>query len=135
MANEGFRSSIPTCTLGGMRIASLSRAETARVMVDAALGRRTDIRAPLYLTSTNGQVLSAHTASQRVRSAYSQADLITTDSLAMVGLSKLVCKTPVPERCSSTALFHQVAKLAPEGVSFFLFGSTQEEVEQAVLLR
>lgn len=129
MANEGFRSSIPTCTLGGMPVASLSRADTVRVILDAALKRRTDFQAPLFMTSANAQAISSKAA----RAAYGQADVIGAESRLMVTFSKLFCKTPVPERSSTAEIYHEVAKKAPDGLSFFLFGSTQDEVEQAVL--
>jgi O-acetyl-ADP-ribose deacetylase (regulator of RNase III) len=49
---------IPTVTIGGLPVAVIDRAASARIMVGHAVARRGSGKPPLYVTSANGQVLS-----------------------------------------------------------------------------
>ena len=127
MNKEKFRSNIPSCTLGGVSVSSLSRSQTADLMIDAALGGRPDYPSPYLMASVDSRALS----SQAARAAVAAADAVSTPSRIMTGVSKWFCKAPVPEPCCPVDLYHDVAKRAPEGLSFFLFGSIQDEIEHA----
>ncbi|MEM7425197.1 MAG: WecB/TagA/CpsF family glycosyltransferase [Pseudomonadota bacterium] len=131
MANEAFRSTIPTCTLGGMQIASLSGEETANLIIDVARGRREDVEAPLYMTSSDAAAVSSYALSPMVREIYDDADVVSPESGIMVRFSHLLSRTPLAGPCDTTGLFHDVARRAPEGFRFFLFGATAVEVQRA----
>ena len=49
---------IPRVSIGGLPLAVIDRKESAEFMVGAALARRGKAKAPLVITSANGQVLS-----------------------------------------------------------------------------
>src|SRR5262252_1822901 len=58
---------VPVEMIGGLPIAAIDRADTARLMVDVAALRRASSKPALVFTSANGQVLSmcAHHAAIR----------------------------------------------------------------------
>lgn len=122
---------VPTCVLGGMKIARLTRGDTARLMLDIVSGRVIVPSSPVFMTSSNGQVLSMYARSARVRALYDQADIISADGKPMVMASRFTSR-PVPGRCSTTDLYHDVSKMAPPGTKCFLFGASGQEVQQAV---
>lgn len=113
-----------------MQIACLDRAETAQIMADIAEYGAAE--QPVYMTSANGQVLSEYASNPQIRALFDKADLISADGQPMVVLSRLLAKRPLPERCATTDLYHDVAKAARPGTRFFLLGATQQAVETAV---
>lgn len=128
--NKTVRDAIPASRLGGMINACLSREETVQVMDDAIAGRMPDLQQPLYMSSTNGQVLSMFARSKRVRQLFEHSDVVSADGQPMVTLSRLVSSQPLPERVATTDLFDDAGRLLPEGTTYFLFGATPEEIER-----
>lgn len=127
-----FRSAFETVTIGGLQIAVLSRAETADLMVRAAIERPRGQR-PLYLTSANGEVIARVNSDGRVARLFEQADQIVADGQPMVMASRRFCRRPLPERVATTDLFHDVARRAERlGLSFYMFGATEAENQKAV---
>jgi N-acetylglucosaminyldiphosphoundecaprenol N-acetyl-beta-D-mannosaminyltransferase len=128
----GRRTTVPVVTIGGLPIAVIDRANSARLMIEAALNRRGTAQRPLVFTSANGQVLSLCAHDPRVRNLFLAADLIHADGMPLVFASRLFHKTPLPERVCTTDLFHDVAAVGQRrGVRMFLLGATQAVVRKA----
>ena len=126
-----FRS-LPTVTIGGLPISVLTRDECADWMIRAALERPRGGR-PLYLTSANGEVIARAASEPEIATLMGQADQIVADGQPMVIASRRVCRMPLPERISTTDLFHDVARRAQaSGATFYLLGATPEENARAV---
>ena len=120
-------------TVGGLPIAVIDRAESARLMLDIAVARRNSNEPAVVFTSANGQVLSMCARDVHIRNLFLAADLIHADGMPLVFASRLLCTTPLPERVATTDLFHDVAKMAQtRGATFFLLGATSSIIEQAV---
>lgn len=125
----------PKERIGGFPIAALSRDETARYIVDAALAARGRSTRPALFSSANGQVLSlaARKSDPRTAQLYSLVDMISADGQSLVFASRMFGKGAIPERCATTDLFHDVAKIAvDEDISFYVLGANADENAMAV---
>ena len=131
--NLRLRASIPTVTLGGMPIARLSRADTADLICAIATGGNGSAEPPVVMSSANGQVLSECARRRELRGLFDQADILSADGQPMVLLSRMMSRTPVPDRCATTDLFHDVSKRLPRGARYFLLGSSSVELARALL--
>ncbi|MEO3384911.1 WecB/TagA/CpsF family glycosyltransferase [Mesorhizobium sp. CAU 1741] len=129
--NEKVRAVIPMSRLGGMANACLSRDETVKVMEDAIAGRLAGLQQPLYMSSTNGQVLSMFARNRRIRTLFEQVDVLSADGQPMVTISRYLSSRPLPERVATTDLFDDASRLLPEGTTYFMLGSTPDEIERA----
>jgi exopolysaccharide biosynthesis WecB/TagA/CpsF family protein len=119
--------------IGGLPIAVIDRVRSAQLMVDLALKRRGAALRPLIFTSANGQVLSMCARQSQVRDLFLDADLIHADGMPLVLVSRLLHKTPLPERVATTDLFHDVAQVAqPSGARMFLLGAAKSVMGRAV---
>jgi len=112
--------------VGGAQVARLDLEQTARLIVNLARGA-VSRRRPCYLTSVNGEVL----ARRRLDAAFAQlidgADLISADGEPLVVASRILARNGLPERVATTDLYPVVARMAEdEGLSFYLFGATEE---------
>jgi N-acetylglucosaminyldiphosphoundecaprenol N-acetyl-beta-D-mannosaminyltransferase len=126
------RWSVQAARIGGLPIALINRANSAELMLDAALRRRGSTLPPLIFTSANGQVLSMSARHKPVRDLFLAADLIHADGMPLVMVSRLFHKQPLPERVCTTDLFHDVARVAPSrGARMFLLGATKEVIDEA----
>jgi exopolysaccharide biosynthesis WecB/TagA/CpsF family protein len=115
-----------TVVLGGLPVAVVNRADSARIMVDEALKRRALWRYPAYITSTNGEVTHRCAVSESERALFLQADAIHADGMPHVFVSRLKCEFPLPERVATTDLFHDVAREAEaRGASMYMLGATE----------
>lgn len=124
---------VATIAVGGLPIAVLDRAQSAQLMIEAAIARRADERPPAVITSANGQVISMCARDPALRRLFLATDLIHADGTSLVFASRLKCRMPLPERVATTDLFHDVARLAQaRGASFYLLGGTAEVIEKAV---
>lgn len=131
MRNRAIRGLVPVSMLGGMANARLTRVETVRLMEDAIAGRLPDFEAPLFMTSSNGQVLSMHARNAELRRLFAEADVISADGQPMVTISQRLTKAPIPERTATTDLYDDAGRLLPEGTTYFLYGATPQEIERA----
>ena len=123
---------IPLVRIGGINIAALDRDETADLMVKLTQCERPQKR-PWILTSANGEVLSRCASEGHIASLFAEADLISADSQPLVLASRLRHEKPLPQRVATTDLFHNVASRAlKEGLTFYIFGATEEENARAV---
>lgn len=132
MRNRQIRERLSYCRVGGMDVARLDREGTARLMRDIITGEAGDFDAPVFMTSSNGQVLSSYARSAETRALYDQADVISADGQPMVTLSRRLSQAPLPGRVSTTDLYHDVSRAVPRGTRYFLFGARPAEVEAAV---
>jgi N-acetylglucosaminyldiphosphoundecaprenol N-acetyl-beta-D-mannosaminyltransferase len=124
--------SVPVATIGGLPIALIDRAESAKIMVDAALSRRGRALPPLIVASANGQVLSMCASDPYIRDLFLAADLIHADGMPLVLASRLLHKHPVPERVCTTDLFHDVSAVAQKRAArVFLLGGTDAVMAEA----
>ena len=124
---------LPVEIVGGLPIAVLDRARSARLMIDVAAARRNSQKPALVFTSANGQVLSMCAHHSDIRQLFLDADLIHADGMPIVLASRLLSRNPLPERVATTDLFHDVAKLAQSsGTTFYMLGGTNAIIELAV---
>jgi N-acetylglucosaminyldiphosphoundecaprenol N-acetyl-beta-D-mannosaminyltransferase len=120
-------------TIGGLPIAVINRARSARLMIDMVTVPRPANRLPLVFTSANGQVLSMRARDPEVRQLFEAADLIHAEGLPLVFASQFLCQTPLPERVATTDLFHDVAGRAQRaGTTFYFLGATDGTLRRAV---
>lgn len=120
-------SEIQHVVVGGMPVARLTRAQTARLTIDAAIERRGAGKPCLFFTTSNGQVISQCASRVEVRALYQQADLISPDGMSVVKASRLLCREGLPERVATTDAFDDAAALAIErGATFFFLGASEE---------
>jgi len=124
---------VPAAIVGGLPIAVIDCAQSARLMIDAALARRGSGQAPLTVTSANGQVISMCARDAGIRRLFLSADLIHADGMPLVFASRVMSRVALPERVATTDLFHDVATLAQaQGASFYLLGASAAVIEKAV---
>lgn len=122
---------IPHTWLGGLPIALLDRAATADLMIAAAQSPVWRDR-PLIMTSANGEVVSRCRSDPAIAALFAKADLISADGQPLVLASRLIGGPTLPERVATTDLFHDVSERAERlGLTFYLFGATEEENRKA----
>jgi N-acetylglucosaminyldiphosphoundecaprenol N-acetyl-beta-D-mannosaminyltransferase len=123
---------IPVAQIGGLPIAVIDRATSAKLMIDVAVRRRGADLTPLIFSSANGQVLSLCARHAQIRDLFLDADLLNADGMPLVLISRLGRTIALPERVCTTDLFHDVARIAPRsGARFFFLGATKSVVEAA----
>lgn len=121
-----------TVTIAGLPIAVLSIEECADVMIEVVRERPRGYR-PLYMTSANGEVIARYHEDPAVAALFDKADMINADGQPMVLASRFLTRHRLPERVATTDLFDAVAaKAAASGVTFYMFGATEEENRRAV---
>jgi N-acetylglucosaminyldiphosphoundecaprenol N-acetyl-beta-D-mannosaminyltransferase len=124
---------VPSVSVGGLPIAVIDRANSAKLILDLAAARRGGGRRPAIITSANGQVISMCARDPRIRDLFVAADLIHADGMPLVFASRWKCRTPLPERVATTDLFHDVARLAEaRGATFYLLGGAPDVMASAV---
>lgn len=122
----------PSTSLGGVSIAALGMRETVDLMTEA-VRRHSRPGTPLYFTSANGEVMSRHARDAEFARLIDMADVISADGQPMVTMSRFVGDRALPERVATTDLYHEVARKAvAEGLTFYLYGATEDENRAAV---
>jgi N-acetylglucosaminyldiphosphoundecaprenol N-acetyl-beta-D-mannosaminyltransferase len=117
----------PVVRVGGLPITALTRKDWAACIVTEALARRRRGLTPLFLTSANGNVISRYARDPQFRALMDTADAIDADGQPVVIASKLLTRTPIPERAATTDTFHDVAKFgAPHGLRVYLLGGRDD---------
>lgn len=117
---------VETVTVGGARVVRLDLEATARLMCDLAK-QPARAEGPYYLTSVNGEVLARRALEKGFAPLVDSADLINADGQPLVIATRLLTKTPLPERVATTDLYPIVARMAQErGASFYLLGASEE---------
>ncbi len=123
-ANDRFSEVV----VGGLRIARLSRAQLASLMVQDCLAvRRGEGDQARTIFAANGHAIALAATDAKFRKLFEEADLVHADGQAIIFASRLLTSTPIPERSPTTDLIHDAAAEAAEhGLKFFLFGATEE---------
>jgi exopolysaccharide biosynthesis WecB/TagA/CpsF family protein len=125
----------PRVIVGGLPVAVLSRADTAKLTLAAALARRGHDEPCLFFTTSNGQVISIAALDRATQRLFENADLISADGMSVVFASRLGPGPALPERVATTDAFHDCARLAADrGARFFFLGAT-EDVNRAAYAR
>jgi exopolysaccharide biosynthesis WecB/TagA/CpsF family protein len=113
--------------IGELPIEATSLEETAQAFVNYCRSEeRRAARRPIFSTSVNGQIVSLCAHDRQIARLFQEADSINADGQPIVLLSRLLGRTPLPERVATTDLFPIVARLAAEsGATFYLFGASE----------
>jgi len=112
--------------VGGIRTACVGRGQLSRLMLGDCLAARGGRRKPRLVFASNGHAISMVRTDPGFREKFATADIVHADGQPVVIASKLMTKTPIPERTTTTDFIHDAAKVAREhGLRFFLFGSTE----------
>lgn len=129
VANDGYAEIM----LGGLKTACLSRDEMTRLMLaDCLAARRTDIHPPKLVFASNGHAIALSAQDKTFAATFAQGDIIHSDGQAAVFVSRLLTKTPIPERSATTDFIHDAAKAGQDyGLRFFLLGATEEANAEA----
>lgn len=126
---------LPTRILGGVRVALVTRADYARLMLeDWRRLRATDTPPPPRLCFTaNGQVLARNATDPEFARMLRAGDSIVADGQSLVLFSRLWPGRSLPGRVCTTDFFHDAAAIAEaNGMSFFLLGASEEDNAAAV---
>ena len=121
-------------TIGGIRIVAADRGRAARMMVDEwHRNRALNYQSlPKLSFSANGQVLALYGRDPSYRALIDQADFVDADGMPLVLMSRLLLKSPLPERVATTDFVHDLSRLAvDEGMSFYLLGGREEVNKRA----
>jgi N-acetylglucosaminyldiphosphoundecaprenol N-acetyl-beta-D-mannosaminyltransferase len=129
---EAANDSYSEVMVGGLNTACLSRDGMARMMLQDCLDARQTPRHPKLVFASNGHAIALAAQDEAFRFTFEQADIIHSDGQAAVFASRLLTKTPIPERTATTDFIHDAAKLGAEhGLRFFLLGATEEANAEA----
>ena len=113
--------------VGGLRTACVSRRQLGGLMVGDCLAARGGKRTPKLIFASNGHAVALAALSPEFRRQLEQADLIHADGAPVVFASRMLTKTPVPERSATTDFIFDAADMAERhGLKFFLLGATEE---------
>lgn len=113
--------------VGGIGTACVSRRQLGGLMVGDCLAARGGRRIPKLVFATNGHSVALAALDSEFRKQLEAADLIHADGAPIVFASKLLTRTPVPERSATTDFIFDAAKMAVmHGLKFYLLGSTEE---------
>lgn len=123
-------SNFNTVVVGGIETACLSRSELTELMVEDCEAARNGAPCKLVF-DLNGHALALTQTDASYRRDLARADIVHADGQPVVIASKLLTKTPIPERSATTDFFHDAAMAAERsGLRFYLLGAT-EEVNEA----
>lgn len=116
---------VPTLTIGGIRIARLGRAELAELMLeDVRRARSGALVQPRVVTSANGSVIAAYHTDPEFRRLIDAADIVDADGMPLVLASRLRCRQALEERTATTDFLLDAAQVAArEGLRFYFLGA------------
>jgi exopolysaccharide biosynthesis WecB/TagA/CpsF family protein len=113
--------------VGGVRTACVSREQMTKLMVGDCLAARSYDRAPKLVFAANGHAISMSLTSPSFRRSFEQATLIHADGQPVVFASKLLTRSPIPERSATTDFIYDAAQAARDAsLKFFLFGGSED---------
>ncbi len=101
--------------------------DTAALLCQEAIDRRSKSGRPRFHTAINGQVVWLGGSDDNLARCLLEADIISCDSQPIVFYSRSLAKGSwLPERVATTDLIHTVARRAEqEQISFYLLGATE----------
>lgn len=113
-------------TVGGIKTARLSRQGLVQAIA-SEIRTRADRAPPKLLFDANGHALAMAIMNRSYLEDMKRADIIHADGEPLVIASRLLTRSPIPERSATTDLFHDVARTAhADGVKFYLLGGSEE---------
>lgn len=120
-------------TIGGVPTARATRAQLAACMAyDYRRVKRGKQLLPRVVVSSNGAVVAAFHQDAAFRESILQADIIDADGMPLVMASRLLTKTPLLERTSTTDFIHDAAAVAAaSGIRFYFLGAKEGVVQTA----
>lgn len=108
--------------------------EVDNLSMDEALKRINQLvieRKPSYVVTPNVDHIVKLDSDKKFREVYEDADLILTDGMPLIWISKLK-GTPIKEKVSGSDLFPKICELsAQKGYSIFLLGAAEGIAEKA----
>ena len=116
-------------SIAGVKVTTASCAELTQAMVADCLARAQAgyPTPPRLVFDANGQGISMAARDSRYRSALDRADIIHADGGFIVTASRWLAGARIAERSATTDLIHDFADAAAtSGLSFYLFGGTEE---------
>lgn len=122
--------------VGGLKTACVSRSQMMALMVEHCLAKRASRElAPKLIFAANGHALSLAAGDAQFRSFHDFADIVHADGQPIVFASKMLTRSPIPERSATTDFFHDAALAArANGLRFYLLGATEEVNAQCARL-
>lgn len=119
---------VETVMVGGVPIARLSHSETTDEFIRIIQKFKTGDR-PYISNSANGEVIARVHADAEFKRDLFASDMINPDGMPLVWASRYLTGTPLPERVTTTDLFHVVAKrFLDTDMSFYLLGADENEI-------
>jgi len=114
--------------VGGITTACVSRDGLMQMMLlDCLEARANSGTHPKLVFATNGHAIAMAAQDEAFRFTFNQADIVHADGQAAVFASRLLTKTPIPERSATTDMIHDAAHVAVQhGLRFYLLGATEE---------
>ncbi len=128
------RTAVPTVLLGGIPVSTASRNQLANMVVNDSRTFRESKgkQRPRLMFDVNGHAVSLYYTDVDYRNALDKADLIHADGGFLVAASRRLCKVPIAERSATTDLIRDIAAAgAPEGLSFYLLGASEDNSKAA----
>lgn len=120
-------STIQTVVVGGVETKCLSRQDMIRSMVDDCMKARDGTELCKLVFDLNGHGLALSRWNAAYRRDLAAADIIHADGQAVVFASRLLTRSPIPERSATSDFFHDAAaSAARSGFRFYLLGGTED---------
>lgn len=125
---------LPRTRIGGFQTVAVTREQLARRMVaDCMAARDGKSLPPKLVFSSNGQGIALAGEDPRFMKTMEQADIIHADGMSVVTASRLITRTPLPERIATTDFFHDAAEAAcVHGLKFYVLGGRDSQNAAAV---
>jgi N-acetylglucosaminyldiphosphoundecaprenol N-acetyl-beta-D-mannosaminyltransferase len=121
-------SNIKRVTVGGIPTARISRQNLAELLLENLKQGENDSK---LIFDINGHGLALSRFDAQYRDDLLAADLIHADGQPLVMASRVLTKSPIPERTATTDLFHDVGDAAQRtGSKFFLLGGSEQVVNE-----
>jgi N-acetylglucosaminyldiphosphoundecaprenol N-acetyl-beta-D-mannosaminyltransferase len=119
--------------VGGIRTASMSRAQLARQMVEDCMANRAGLfQTARVVIASNGSVIARYHGDETFRSVIDQADIVDADGMPLVIASRLICEMPLIERVATTDFIEDAAAAAAAaGLNFYFLGGNVGVAEEA----
>jgi exopolysaccharide biosynthesis WecB/TagA/CpsF family protein len=112
--------------VGGIRTACLSREQLTALMLGDCMAARGGNRRPKLIFASNGHAIALAATDAQFRQHFEAANLIHADGQPVVLASKLLTKSPIPERSATTDFIHDAAAAAEVGgLRFYLLGGSE----------
>jgi N-acetylglucosaminyldiphosphoundecaprenol N-acetyl-beta-D-mannosaminyltransferase len=121
-ANDRYAEAI----VGGIKTACITRKQMTALMVEDCLAARASQQPPKLIFASNGHAIALAATDESFRKTFEAADMVHADGQPVVLASRLLARTPVPERSATTDFIHDAAKAAQEsGLKVYLLGATE----------